>query len=68
MSNRVVVIITPRPVSYSSAQVSDYSGRTDVGISVVVAKRIYRNFGVYDLACRAAADHEWIVRVLSSNN
>jgi hypothetical protein len=37
--------------------VSDYSGRTDVGISVVVTKRIYRNFGVYDLAFGAAADH-----------
>src|SRR5882762_1260421 len=36
--------------------------------SVVVAKRIYRDFGVYDPAFGGAADYEWIVRVLSSNN
>jgi glycosyltransferase involved in cell wall biosynthesis len=36
--------------------------------SVVVAKRIYRDFGVYDPAFGTAADYEWIVRVLSSNN
>ena len=35
--------------------------------SVVVAKRIYRDFGVYDPAFGTAADYEWIVRVLSSN-
>src|SRR5882762_11100481 len=35
--------------------------------SVVVAKRIYRDFGVYDPAFGGAADYEWIVRVLSSN-
>jgi len=36
--------------------------------SVVVAKRIYRDFGVYNPAFGTAADYEWIVRVLSSNN
>jgi glycosyltransferase involved in cell wall biosynthesis len=36
--------------------------------SVVVAKRIYRDFGIYDPAFGTAADYEWIVRVLSSNN
>jgi len=36
--------------------------------SVVVAKRIYGDFGVYDPAFGTAADYEWIVRVLSSNN
>src|SRR6266699_5996135 len=35
--------------------------------SVVVAKRIYRDFGVYNPAFGTAADYEWIVRVLSSN-
>ena len=35
--------------------------------SVVVAKRIYRDFGVYDAEFGTAADYEWIVRVLSSN-
>jgi len=34
--------------------------------SVVVATRIYRDFGVYDPAFGTAADYEWIVRVLSS--
>jgi glycosyltransferase involved in cell wall biosynthesis len=34
--------------------------------SVVVAKRIYRDFGVYDPSFGTAADYEWIVRVLSS--
>src|SRR5438874_2392214 len=33
--------------------------------SVVVAKRIYRDFGVYNPAFGTAADYEWIVRVLS---
>jgi glycosyltransferase len=32
------------------------------------AKRIYRDFGVYDPAFGSAADYEWIVRVLSSND
>jgi glycosyltransferase involved in cell wall biosynthesis len=36
--------------------------------SVVVAKRIYRDFGVYNPAFGTAADYEWIVRVLSSDN
>ena len=36
--------------------------------SVVVATRIYRDFGVYNPAFGTAADYEWIVRVLSSNN
>jgi glycosyltransferase involved in cell wall biosynthesis len=36
--------------------------------SVVVAKRMYRDFGVYNPAFGTAADYEWIVRVLSSNN
>jgi glycosyltransferase involved in cell wall biosynthesis len=36
--------------------------------SVVVAPRIYRDFGVYNPAFGTAADYEWIVRVLSSNN
>jgi glycosyltransferase len=36
--------------------------------SVVVPKRIYRDFGIYDPAFGTAADYEWIVRVLSSNN
>jgi len=35
--------------------------------SVVVAKRIYHDFGVYNPAFGTAADYEWIVRVLSSN-
>jgi hypothetical protein len=35
--------------------------------SVVVAKHIYRDFGVYNAAFGTAADYEWIVRVLSSN-
>jgi glycosyltransferase involved in cell wall biosynthesis len=35
--------------------------------SVIVAKRIYREFGVYDPAFGTAADYEWIVRVLSSH-
>jgi len=35
--------------------------------SVVVVKRIYRDFGVYNPAFGTAADYEWIVRVLSSN-
>jgi len=35
--------------------------------SVVVDKRIYRHFGVYNPAFGTAADYEWIVRVLSSN-
>ena len=35
--------------------------------SVVVANRIYRDFGVYNPAFGTAADYEWIVRVLSSN-
>ena len=33
--------------------------------SVVVAKRIYRDFGAYNPAFGTAADYEWIVRVLS---
>src|ERR1700685_643327 len=36
--------------------------------SVVVAKRIYRDVGVYNPAFGTAADYEWIVRVLSCNN
>jgi Glycosyl transferase family 2 len=36
--------------------------------SVVVAKRIYRDFGVYNPAFGTAADYQWIVRVLSSNS
>ena len=36
--------------------------------SVVVAKRIYRDFGVYNPAFGTAADYEWIVRVLSSSS
>ena len=35
--------------------------------SVVVAKRVYRDFGTYNPAFGTAADYEWIVRVLSSN-
>ena len=35
--------------------------------SVVVAKQIYRDFGVYNPAFGTAADYEWIVRVLSCN-
>jgi glycosyltransferase len=35
--------------------------------SVVVAKRTYRDFGVYNPAFGTAADYEWIVRVLSSD-
>jgi len=35
--------------------------------SLVVAKRIYRDFGVYNPAFGTAADYEWIVRVLPSN-
>jgi glycosyltransferase len=35
--------------------------------SVVVAKRTYRDFGVYDPTFGTAADYDWIVRVLSSN-
>src|ERR1017187_7655245 len=35
--------------------------------SVVVDKRIYRDFGVYNPEFGTAADYEWIVRVLSSN-
>jgi glycosyltransferase len=35
--------------------------------SVVVTKRIYVKFGVYDPAFGTAADYEWIVRVLSAN-
>jgi glycosyltransferase involved in cell wall biosynthesis len=34
--------------------------------SVVVGKRIYREFGVYNPAFGTAADYEWLVRVLSS--
>lgn len=36
--------------------------------SVVVAKRIYRDFGLYDPSFGTAADYEWIVRVLSPNS
>jgi glycosyltransferase involved in cell wall biosynthesis len=35
--------------------------------SVVVTKRIYRDFGAYNPDFGTAADYEWIVRVLSSN-
>ncbi len=35
--------------------------------SVVVTKRIYRDFGMYNPAFGTAADYEWIVRVLSAN-
>jgi glycosyltransferase len=35
--------------------------------SMVVAKRIYRDFGVYNPAFGTAANYEWIVRILSSN-
>jgi glycosyltransferase involved in cell wall biosynthesis len=34
--------------------------------SVVVAKRIYCDFGLYDPSFGTAADYEWLVRVLSS--
>lgn len=36
--------------------------------SVVVTKRIYRDFGLYDPTFGTAADYEWIVRVLSPNS
>jgi glycosyltransferase len=35
--------------------------------SVVVRKRIYADFGLYDPAFGTAADYEWVVRVLSSD-
>jgi len=36
--------------------------------SVVATKRVYAELGVYDPAFGTAADYEWLVRVLSSNN
>jgi len=34
--------------------------------SMIVAKSVYRNFGVYNPAYGTAADYEWIVRILSA--